>query len=174
MNARFGRDVDPEELPADDRRSLDSAAHRYDVFHKKEPRRTVALSHAPPAELGLAGQMLSVMYRTDKWADDGDDTDYKHVDDPGVKLYLPWGSQPWLEPERPPLDYPRAFTLLGKHMGTFIERVDTGEIFEGNPRNTFLFSAPDGKMLFIYHPKKGFLAVMAGGGLRVEAEGIDG
>jgi len=170
MTARFGKEVAPPS-------SLSKAERIYRTFHQKDPRRVVQLNHRIPTKVGKAGELISVSYRTDKWHDDGHDVDYKHVDDPGVFVYEPWGAQSWLEeaklPRRPPSEN-EGLALLGKHLGYYIRRVGDGEVLEATPRNTYLFCAPDGKMLFVYHPKRGFLAIMAGGRLSVRAEGIDG
>lgn len=53
-------------------------------------------------------------------------------------------------------------------------------IYETNPRGSYLFSSPSGDMLAVYSPEEqpdgstGFLAIMAGGKLRVLKDGIDG
>jgi hypothetical protein len=189
MRTRFGTDVDPERVETED---LDAAFERYDVFHDKDPRRAVRLAHDLPTKLVPVGKLKSVMYRTDKWKKDGDDEDYKHVDDPGVILYEPYSSYGKSKVERdgppgdrpepcgPPVAYPKALTLLGYCLGFFVERFDDGETYECNPRGAYLFCSPSGDMLALYSPEaqpgghKGFLCVMAGGRLRVEKDGIDG
>lgn len=179
MKTRFGQDIDPDALEAGAGRALDSAMDRYEVFHDKEPHRAVRLKEDLPTKLVCMGDMLSVMYRTDKWKEDGNDEDYKHVDDPGVKLYEPakYGAKGRIV--GPPVNYPKALTLLGYCLGFFVRQHD-GEVYECNPRGCYLFCSPSGNMLAVYSPEaqpdgsKGFLCVMAGGRLRVEKDGIDG
>lgn len=151
-------------------------ADRYRIFHDKEPRRVVEIHHPFPSKVGLAGNALSVLYRTDKWKKDGDDVDYKHVFDDGVKVYEPWGEQSWLEPAELPREHRQPIALLGQCIGLFLERVDDGEVYEVHlprARDSWLFAAPDGRMLYVYDPTEGFRAVIAGGRLTVEEEGID-
>lgn len=184
MRTAFGRDVSPERVKKGD---LHGAYHRYNVFHDKDPHRAVELKHDLPSKLVPIGELKSVMYRTDKWKEDGDDEDYKHVDDPGVRVYEPAhlykknrvegrGNAKTNPPKvvGPPVRYPKALTLLGYCLGFFVERDDDGEIYECNPRDTYLFCSPSGNMLALYSPNEGFLCVMAGGRLRVEKDGIDG
>lgn len=167
--ARFGTEVDLEQGG--------KGAERYRIFHDKDPKRVVEICHAFPDRVGLAGGAMSVSYRTDKWHEDGDDTDYKHVFETNVHVYEPWGTQPWLEEAQLPRDYPtEPIALLGQCLGFFLRRVDDGEIYEvelPRARDCWLLAAPDGRMLFVYDPRVGFRAIFAGGRLSVEEEGID-
>ncbi len=167
QRARFGREVDHDG---------GAGAERYRIFHDKDPQRVVEIAHPFPEQVGLAGDALSVLYRTDKWHEDGDDTDYKHVFDEGVKVYEPLGAQSWLEPAKLPRKPRGPLALLGQCIGLFLERADDGEVYEAHlprSRDTWLFAAPDGRMLYVYDPREGFRAVIAGGQLTVEEEGID-
>jgi hypothetical protein len=167
QRARFGTEVDHDG---------GAGAERYRIFHDKDPQRIVEIHHPFPDRVGLAGDALSVLYRTDKWHEDGDDTDYKHVFDEGVKVYEPWGGQRWLEETKFPRKMKGPLALLGQCIGLFIERVDDGEVYEVHlprSRDSWLFSAPDGRVLYVYDPREGFRAIIAGGDLTVEAEGID-
>ncbi|HEY5656993.1 MAG TPA: hypothetical protein VIY27_04315 [Myxococcota bacterium] len=170
QRATFGDDVEDDG---------GSGAERYEIFHAKDPRRVVELNprHRFPRKVGLAGDALSVSYRTDKWKQDGDDIDYKHVFEDGVEVFEPWGEQSWLEEAELPLDYPdEPLTLLGQCLGLFLRRVDDDEVYETHmptARDTWLLCAPDGRMLFVYDPEVGFRAVIAGGALSVEEGGID-
>lgn len=168
MDVRFGKDVDSKG------NLVEAATKRYETFHDKEPRRIVRITHAIPSSVDLIGDCLSVMYKTDKWYEDGDDVEYKHVHDQGVKVFEPRGVQKWAKPAKLPVERPKAVVLLGKHLGFFVKREDDGEIYECNPRKTYLFCSPSGDMLLVYSPREGFLALMAGGRLRVEKDGIDG
>lgn len=155
-----------------------SAIRRYKIFHKKDPRGIVKLDGLPPFVLKL-GQCLSVMYETDKWEADGEDTRYKHLHDKrrGSEVYAyeaaytdAAGAQDF--PVDPPTSA-EGFARLGKCCGFFV-KTDSGEIREYNPTDTDLFTSPKGNLLGIYHPTQGWLAFIAGGKLRVEAPGIDG
>lgn len=204
MDTRFGEDIDEDEeqdLGSSERRWLNKAAKRYEVFHDKDPIRFAELRHDLPEKWVCVGDCLAVMYRTDKWKKFGNDVDYKHLHDKaekkeyplgkGVKIYEPTseatksrvdGKEPHLtrKEQKLPVSKPEAITLLGYCLGMFVRRYDTGEIYEVNPRGTYLFSSPSGNMLAIYSPEKqpdgyaGFLCVMAGGKLRVLEGGIDG
>lgn len=205
MDTRFGDDIDEDEeeqdLSASERRWLNKAASRYEVFHDKDPIRFAELRHDLPDKWVCVGDCLAVMYRTDKWKKFGNDVDYKHLHDKGekkeyplgkgVKIYEPAseatksrvdGKEPHLtrNEQKLPVNKPEAITLLGYCLGMFVRRYDTGEIYEVNPRGTYLFSSPSGNMLTVYAPEKqpdgyaGFMCVMAGGKLRVLEGGIDG
>jgi hypothetical protein len=202
-----GRDIDPDRYTGARGKAIDSAMDRYQTFHAKRPLRTVELPHELPKSVVPVGQVISTMYRTDKWHEDGDDEDYKHVHDnsrggkereyefgKGVIAYEPAhqvnrsrienrtaknfaGPTP---PTRLPVRAPGALSLLGYCLGVFVQRFDDEEVYEVNPRGCYLFCSPKGDMLALYSPEKqpdgsvGFLMVMAGGGLRVLKDGIDG
>lgn len=170
MDVRFGTEINSKG------NLVETATTRYQTFHDKDPRRIVRLdvSHKLPSSVDVIGDCLSVMYRTDKWYDDGEDVEYKHVHDQGVKVYEPHGVQKFARSAKLPVERPKAIVLLGKHLGFFVKRDDDGETYECNPRKTYLFCSPSGNMLLIYSPRDGFLALMAGGRLRVEKDGIDG
>jgi len=169
--ARFGQDV---ELSSGDEHA--KATKRYRTFHTKDPRRIVKLEHQLPAEVGLVGDALSVLYRTDKWHEDGKDTDYKHNFETAVKVYEPVGEQPWLGPtERPEYDAD-PIVLLGQCLGFFLRRHDDEEIYETRlptARPTWLFCSANGHQLYVYDPDRGFRAVFYGGKLSVKSDGID-
>lgn len=186
----FGADLEDDEIDSvggAEGRDLDAAMSRYKTFHAKDPIRVAELSHDLPARWRVVGDALAVMYRTDKWKKDGVDEDYKHLHDKGdnqpyeelkgVRIYEPvkGGGGTSL-----PVSRPRAMTLLGYCLGVFVRKDSDGEIYEANPRGTYLFCSPSGDMLALYSPHsqsngdKGFLAVMAGGNLRVLKDGIDG
>jgi len=185
----FGHDLDDEEidrLSGKEGRDIDAAMDRYKTFHAKDPIRVAELDHELPTRWKPVGDALAVMYRTDKWKRDGNDEDYKHLHDKaddkpyeirkGVRIYEPVRSGG----SGLPVPRPQAVTLLGYCLGVFVRKDDDGEIYEANPRGCYLFSSPSGDMLAIYSPHEqsdgssGFLAVMAGGNLRVLKDGIDG
>lgn len=143
MDTRFGDEVDPDEVKGKAGSSVDAALGRYETFHAKPPLRVVDLDHDLPTEWVCVGECLAVMYRTDKWHDDGDDEDYKHLHDEGddrpyqigrgVKFYEPkseWGRstidgnpRPRKTPpktQRLPVPVPEAVTLLGYCLGFFV------------------------------------------------------
>lgn len=184
----FGRDLEDEQIDAvsgAEGRSLDAAMARYKTFHAKDPIRVAELSHDLPRKWKPVGDALAVMYRTDKWKKDGVDEDYKHLHDKsddkpydvgkGVRIY-----EPSSRGGRLPVAEPQALTLLGYCLGVFVRKDGDEAIYEANPRGSYLFSSPAGDMLAIYSPHKqsdgssGFLAVLAGGNLRVLKDGIDG
>jgi hypothetical protein len=202
-----GRDVDPERYSGKRGKDLDSAMGRYETFHAKKPMRVAELSHELPSRVVPVGQVISTMYRTDKWHKDGDDEDYKHVHDnssggtdkeyefgKGVIAYEPAeevsksvvesaGKREKRKAEKAkpfPVRKPEALTLLGYCLGVFVQRFDDEEVYELNPRGCYLFCSPSGDMLALYSPdaqpdgSRGFLMIMAGGGLRVLKDGIDG
>ena len=206
MKTAFGREVDPDRLTGPTAAELDAALDRYETFHAKRPMRTVMLPDLPKSVVPI-GQVLSTMYRTDKWHEDGDDEDYKHVHDnsrggkdreyefgKGVIAYEPAGQAKRSRVEgrsaknfagatpavRMPVHVPKATTLLGYCLGLFVQRFDDNEVYELNPRGCYLFCSPKGDMLAVYSPdeqpdgSRGWLLVMAGGGLRVLKDGIDG
>lgn len=164
-----------------------SAIRRYKIFHKKNPRGIVKLNGLPPFVSKL-GQCLSVMYETDKWEADGQDTRYKHLHDRrrGREVYAyeavytgAAGAQDL--PVDPPTPA-EGFARLGKCCGFFV-KTDSGKVREYNPEDTDLFTSHKGDLLGVYDPNwmngKGevqgrWVAFIAGGKLRVEAAGIDG
>lgn len=177
MDTRFGRNVDPDRV-REGGADLDRAMDRYETFHAKRPLRAVALGHLLPKKVVPVGQAISTMYRTDKWHDDGDDEDYKHVHDPedgrkskeytfgeGVVVYEPASQVKKSKVERDsdveaevaaaedlPVRAPKAITLLGYCLGFFVRRFDDGQVYEVNPRGCYLFCSPDGDMLAVYSP----------------------
>lgn len=203
-----GRDVDPDRYNGARGKHLEAAMDRYETFHAKRPLRTVELPHDLPTSVVPVGQVISTMYRTDKWHEDGDDEDYKHVHDDsrggkdreyefgkGVIAYEPANqvgksvvatdgkrtkAKVGAKSIRLPVQAPKALSLLGYCLGVFVQRFDDQEIYELNPRGCYLFCSPKGDMLALYSPDKqpdgssGFLMIMAGGGLRVLKDGIDG
>lgn len=207
MDTRFfGEDLDDDAIDAVSGargKHLDAAMRRYKTFHDKQPLRVAELAHDIPEKWVCVGDALAVMYRTDKWKPYGTDEDYKHLHDKddgvpyevakGVRLYEPatlvkkskvHGRRPeeldHSASQRLPVAMPRAITLLGYCLGFFVRRDDDGEIYEVNPRGSYLFSSPKGDVLFVYSPHdqangaNGFLAALAGGRLRVLKGGIDG
>lgn len=186
----FGKDLDDDQIDdvaGAEGEHLDAAMRRYKTFHAKDPIRIAELTHDLPTRWREVGDALAVMYRTDKWKKDGNDEDYKHLHDKadgkpydvgqGVRIYEPvrGGGGRSL-----PVPRPRALTLLGYCLGVFVRKDDDSEIYEANPRGCYLFSSPSGDMLALYSPHQqsngssGFLAVLAGGKLRVLKDGIDG
>lgn len=157
------------------RNASSAALERYRTFHQKEPDAVLEIHHKLPERVGLAGTILSEMYRSDKWYEDGNEEDYKHVHDAGVKLYLPWGASSDLE-ETKLAPYPKDLTMLGECLGFFWE--DThGDVSEWNPGGKdrwWVLCSPTGDTLFFYSEEDGFVAIAQGGGLKVEREGIDG
>lgn len=203
MNTRFGDTVeDPDEVNGTEGKHLDAAMDRYETFHAKKPIRVAELDHDLPKKWVAVGDALAVMYRTDKWKKDGSDIDYKHLHDKGddkpyefrkgVRLYEPAGEArrskvhgrrdggSAAKSQNLPVREPRALTMLGYCLGLFVRRYDDEEVYEVNPRGSWLFSSPSGDLLAVYSPNQqpdgssGFLAVMAGGNLRVLKDGIDG
>jgi hypothetical protein len=205
--SRVGREIDPDRYSGRRGKELDAAMDRYETFHAKRPLRAVELPHDLPTSVIPVGQVISTMYRTDKWHEDGDDEDYKHVHDnsrggkdkeyefgKGVIAYEPAreasksrvegggkrGKAQAGKAVRLPVHAPGALSLLGYCLGVFVQRFDDNEVYEISPRGTYLFCSPKGDMLALYSPDKqpdgsvGFLMVMAGGGLRVLKDGIDG
>jgi hypothetical protein len=206
--SHVGREVDPDRYKGARGKHLEAAMDRYETFHAKRPLRTVELPHDLPTSVVPVGQVISTMYRTDKWHEDGDDEDYKHVHDnsrggkereyefgKGVIAYEPASqasesiiasdgkrtkTKTHAKPVRLPVSAPKALSLLGYCLGVFVQRFDDEEIYEINPRGCYLFCSPKGDMLALYSPEEqpdgsnGFLMIMAGGGLRVLKDGIDG
>jgi len=202
MDTRFGETVEnPDVIDGTEGKHLDAALGRYETFHDKAPIRVAELAHDLPERWIAVGDALAVMYRTDKWKKDGDDIDYKHLHDKGedkpyevrkgVRLYEPaaqarrstvqgGAAGPLSREQGLPVAAPKAVTMLGYCLGLFVRRYDDGEVYEVNPRGCWLFCSPSGDMLAVYSPHEqpdgtsGFLAIMAGGNLRVLKDGIDG
>lgn len=195
---RFGKEIDPDSVSGSTGRWLDGAMTRYEVFQQKAPQAVVRVTHDPPKLVVPVGDAISVMYRSSKWTKPGEeevDVDYKHRHEPvegreykpgsGVRVYenARFASSELKRnagTRQLPRTAPEAWARLGYCLGLFVRRDDDGEIYEVNPRNTWLLSAPDGHMLAIYSPSPqsngdvGFLCVLSGGKLRVLKEGIDG
>lgn len=151
-----------------------NAIRRYEIFHKKEPRE-VRTIRGLPDNFKEIGRCVSVMYETDKWNDDGDDTRYKHLHGSGVRAFevVSGGDDGAVSlPVRPPTPE-EGFARLGKCLGFFVKGKDD-RVREYNPTGTDLFASPSGDLLGVYDPTHGWVAFIAGGNLRVEAEGIDG
>jgi len=198
MGQRYGRSIeDPMRIAGSEGRDLDAALARYRLFHQKQPIDIVEIDHEPPKLVVPVGDCVSVMYRCDKWYEDGQDVDYKHLHGKSEELeYEPGAgtrfySNADLEPEdrarfgTTKLKYPKAWARLGKCLGWFVRRDDDDDPSDDlrhtvNPRNAWLLTAPDGHMLAIYAPHKlrngdvGFLGFIQGGRLRVLKDGIDG
>lgn len=177
-----GRDIDPDRHNGKRGRDLEAAMDRYETFHAKRPLRAVELPHDLPRSVVPVGQVVSTMYRTDKWHEDGDDEDYKHVHDnsrggkereyefgKGVIAYEPahqasksviatdgkhTKAKPAQKAVRLPVHAPGALSLLGYCLGVFVHRFDDDEIYEINPRGCYLFCSPKGDMLALYSPDK--------------------
>jgi len=154
------------------RANPEDAIERYKIFHKKDPRGVVMLRGLPERFTEI-GRGESVMYETDKWEADGNDTRYKHLHGPGVRVFEAAGSIAGGDalPVTPPSPE-EGFARLGRCLGFFV-RVGK-DVREYNPPDTDLFASPSGNLLGVYSPSRGWVAFMAGGSLRVEAEGIDG
>lgn len=195
---RFGAEIDPDRVSGAAGRHLDGAMSRFQIFQQKAPQAVVRVRHDPPKLVCPVGDAISVMYRSSKWTKPGEeevDIDYKHRHEPsegreyqvgrGVRLYensrfasaqlkRNAGTEPL------PREMPDAWARLGYCLGLFVRRDDDGQVYEINPRNSWLLSAPDGHMLAVYSPQPqsngdvGFLCILAGGKLRVLKEGIDG
>ena len=148
------------------------AMRRYEIFHKKAPR-AVVMIRALPTGFREIGDAVSVMYETDKWNDDGDDVRYKHLHGSGVRAFEVAGSDAGgvALPVTPPTSE-EGFARLGRCLGFFVK--SDGDVREYNIPGTDLFASPSGNLLGVYSPSRGWVAFMAGGSLRVEAEGIDG
>lgn len=204
MDTKFGAELDETELDevrGADGEDLDRAMSRYETFHAKQPIRVAELDHDIPTKWVCTGDGLSVMYKTDKWHKDGDDEEYKHLHGhsekrpyalgKGVRVFEPAseikrsrvGGKPVRVSgggQRLPVAIPKALTLLGYCMGLFVRHTHDGEVYEVNPRGSYLFCSPKGDLLLVYSPQKqadgssGFLCAMAGGSLRVLKDGIDG
>lgn len=170
MVTNFGR-------PVLDDVKVDKAIERYEIFHKKDPRKIVELDddHRIPVQVEKVGELLSIAYLTDKWKEDGDDEAYKHViEEGGQTLYEPRGSHSWAEKCNFPIKPPREVTMLGRCLGFYVKRADDGQVYEANPGGCYLFCSPSGNALYVYSPRDGFIALACGGNLNVEKDGIEG
>ncbi len=200
MGHGAGTVIDPDAVRGADGKAIDRAMDRYEVFHAKKPMEVVEVSHDPPEFVVCIGFAVSTSYRTDKWYADGQDTDYKHLHDfedgrpyhhdlgEGVKFFENAALAAPLDVRkngktRIPKKYPKAWTRLGKFLGSDIRRNDGSyQEVDSNQsaKDCWLLCSPSGDMLAIYspHPQRdgseGFLAFMCGGKLRVIEDGIDG
>jgi len=200
MGHAAGEVIDPDHVRGAGGKGIDSAMDRYETFHAKKPMQVVEVSHEPPEFVVCIGFAVSSSYRTDKWYADGEDTDYKHLHDKedgrpyhhdlgeGVQFFenASLASPTDVRKNgktRMPKRYPKAWTRLGKFLGSDIRRNDGSyQEVDSNQsaRDCWLLCSPSGDMLAIYSPhpqpdgSEGFLAFMCGGKLRVVAEGIDG
>lgn len=172
----FGREI-PQPNTGKIVGPVNDAMERFHTFHKKEPRRLIEINpkHTIPAQVDRIGDLLSIAYRSDKWYADGKDVDYRHViEQGGQTLYEPRGSQRWAKKTKLPVATPKVVTLLGKSLGLFVKREDDGQVYESNPKSSYLFCSPSGNMLLLYSPSEGFVAMACGGHLSVKEHGIDG
>lgn len=155
------------------------ALERYRTFHQKEPDAVLEVHHKMPARVGLAGTILSEMYRSDKWYKDGAEEDYKHVHDEGVSLFLPWsaGGRGLRAATLPSSAMEtKELAMLGECLGFFWEDHQQ-QVHEWNPGGKdrwWVLCSPSGDTLYFYSEEDGFVAIAHGGGLKVEREGIDG
>lgn len=154
------------------RANPEDAIARYKIFHKKDPRGVVSI-RGLPTNFREIGSGIAVMYETDKWEPDGQDTRYKHLHGGGVRVFEVAGPATGSDslPVTPPAS-DEGFARLGRCLGFFVQ-TDDG-VREYNPPGTDLFASPSGNLLGVYSPACGWVAFMAGGNLRVESEGIDG
>lgn len=190
----FGKEIDPDAIDGARGKSLDGAMSRFEIFQQKAPQMVVRVEHDAPSKVVPVGDCTAVMYRSSKWHDDGADEDYKHLHDADEKRQYAPGKGPIVYEnakfataalkrnngiKEAPRVLPEAWARLGYCLGFFVRKED-GELYESNPRNTWLLATPDGHMLAIYSPRPqsngdvGFLCLIAGGKLRTLKEGIDG
>lgn len=183
----IGTEIDPDKITGERGRQLDAAMDRYEIFQQKAPQRIVRIEHDVPKLVVPVGDCVAVMYRSSKWYENGKDTDYKHRHEKSDgKMYEPGSGVRLYENAKfadsklkrnagtvkvphPPTAMPR----LAYCLGLFVRRDDDGEIYEVNPRNTWLCASPDGHMLALLSDA-GYLCLMWGGKLRTLKEGIDG
>lgn len=191
----IGKEIDPDRVTGARGRQLDAAMDRYEIFQQKAPRKVMLVQHDVPKLVVPIGDCVAVMYRSNKWHEDGtEDVDYKHRHEKrdgkmyepgkGVRLYenAKFVSSE-LKRNAGTVKVPQSLVALPRLaycLGLFVRRDDDGEIHEVNPRNTWLCASPDGHMLALLSDKPqpngdvGYLCLMWGGNLRTLKEGIDG
>lgn len=160
---------------------LRQAKRVWSAFHDKEPRCLLEVSGNPwPEAWGYSGEATRVYYLSDKWHQDGKWTAYYHDHEGGVRLWEPWGAQPWLANEAvapaPGMPF-RNGAVLGYCLGWILRRQhDDVEVeAEFDDGTVLLCAAPNARTLFAITTKQEeVLALFEGGKLDVKPEGIVG
>jgi len=201
MKTTFGKDVDPNTARG---RDIDMAMDMYEVFHAKRPLRLVELPPLPTKLVAVGEAQSTMYrtdkWHLDGKDEDykhvhdkGERARYEFGE--GVVVY-----EPAAEASKStvggrhvgrgkavhfPVTRPDALSMLGYCLGFFVRRYDDEETYEVNPRGCYLFCSPYSKEIgraflavFLPHGKRladgEWLAIMAGGKLRVLKDGIDG
>jgi hypothetical protein len=146
--------------------SVKKAGKLYETFSDFEPKSVAASPMNMPKTAVLVGKMIAVMYASDKW--EKKVNYYKHEHEAGVNIYHPGGGT--AVPGH--IANAEALTKLGRCIGaTFIE---DGEEVNVTFPGCNLYATPSGRGLVIVHNMRRVEALIWGGKLRVEAEGIKG
>lgn len=156
------------------------AIAKYEQFHRLPPTKIGAFASGftIPRTVHLGGKGKWVTYRSSK-VDPATlkkpkrPVDYIHEFDAGVKIYLTHGDGERVDVPDEYRDV-EALTRLGLNLGfCFVD--DDGEVEAvSEAPMPELYAIPSGHCLLVVQSKKKVLAMMWGGGLCVEARGIDG
>ena len=149
---------------------LDDGVRKFLEFNDMDPSGIGVLRMRKlPTKVQAIGQMLQIYYRSDKW--EGKPHDYKHDHESGVTLYEPGPphatkTPSWLQRVGTLVRLGHCLGFAYKHNGTEYE-AETNSSSE-------LYCTPCGHALIVIERKLRVDAIIYGGRLRVEAEGIKG
>lgn len=150
-------------------------------FHDKDNAKLVQsfTGVAWPSSWDRIGRCITIYYASDKWEPDGRFINYYHDHGSSISIWMPRGMTEYGSRGKPPVRrWPSSGAVLGKCLGwEFDPEVEGSEVVEAFPargEHPLLCSFPNRKVLFVYEPSKGVIALVEGPGLVVESRGVVG
>jgi len=124
-----------------------------ETFQARRVQKEERMPFGWPPAMQEIGSCLAVIYSSDKWKDNADYEDYKHVAEaPQVVLAVPDFLVEWHDPHRHisvagplvelPTPMPRHFAVLAKLLGVQVELYDTWSEARGARATTPVCTAP--------------------------------
>jgi hypothetical protein len=176
MTKRGRRNLSYGEQPSS--AAIAKATAVWKLFHKKpEPHELIEMTVTWPTAWEYAGEAVTTYYNSDKWEQDGNYIKYYHDHEGRISIWHPAGMFDWTAkaPRPPRFKQPKAVAVLGYSLGVDVKRHDTDKVRKAIAvRGARLVASPDRKRLWIVEEGVGLVAMIAGPGLAVEAQGIVG